>query len=152
MKPEQNPEQTEERKAQLQRYKDAAVKGRRKGSPTNELTKHIKESFQKIGGDAFRINTQGTYSQKLGKYIKSGSDNGVSDLIAVYEGKFIAIEVKSEATKDKIRPDQEKFRNRVTGSKGVYFIARSKKKFNDWLVLELAKPKVEQFSYPEYLM
>lgn len=110
-------------------------RGKKKQSPTNALTSAIQEYIQLIGGDAFRINTTGLYDEKLGMFRNSGSTLGVADLVGIYRGKFIAIEVK--VGKDSLRPMQIKFQARVEKAGGVYFIAKdfdSTKKFIDSIV------------------
>lgn len=97
-------------------------KGKKKKSPTNELTNAIQQYIQLIGGDAFRINTTGIYDENLGMYRTSGSTKGVSDLVAVIKGKFVGVEIKVGS--DKQRPMQLKFQLRVEKAGGIYIIAK----------------------------
>lgn len=48
---------------------------------------------------------------------------GVSDIIGIYDNKFLAIEVKGP--KGKVSPDQQAFINRVKIEGGLAFVARS---------------------------
>ncbi|HYG38501.1 MAG TPA: VRR-NUC domain-containing protein [Cytophagales bacterium] len=97
---------------------------RKPKTATNSLTKQIIEYINNVAhAYAFRVNTGGTYSEALGKHIHSGSTLGVSDIIAVYQGRFFGFEVKQGS--DKLRPKQEKFRDRVTGALGCYYEIRS---------------------------
>ncbi len=67
-----------------------APKRTRNTKPTNALTKAIENYVTLRGGYAMRINVAGFYRQDVG-YIKSGSTVGVSDLIAVVNGRLVAI-------------------------------------------------------------
>lgn len=51
------------------------------------------------------------------------SKKGVSDIIACYKGRFIAIEVKTE--KGRVSDAQQQFLEAVTASGGVAILARS---------------------------
>lgn len=73
--------------------------------------------------DCFRVNSQGQYDAKIGKFRKSGSTDGISDLIVIYKGVSLYVEVK--AGKDKMRATQTVFRQRVEFAGGVYFVAKS---------------------------
>lgn len=72
---------------------------------------------------AGRVNTQGTYNKKLGKYIYSGAKKGMADISAVINGKHISIEVK--VGKDKPRPEQLKVKEQVEQAGGVYIFVSS---------------------------
>jgi len=52
-----------------------------------------------------------------------GSQKGVSDIVGLYEGRFFAIEVKTE--KGKLSEDQAKFLKLVVINGGNGFVARS---------------------------
>ena len=73
--------------------------------------------------DCFRVNSQGQYDAKLGKFRKSGSTDGISDLIVIYKGVSMYVEVK--AGRDKIRKSQADFCDRVQAADGVYFVVKS---------------------------
>ncbi len=75
-----------------------------------------------------RINTQGNYNAKIGKFVRSGSTKGLADINAVVKGKSISIEVK--IGKDKIRESQLKVKREIEAAGGVYLIVRS---FDDFL-------------------
>lgn len=89
----------------------------------NELTKCITAWLNLHGCFAGRVNTMGTYNQKLGKYVKSGSKRGMADITAVVNGRHVSIEVKTG--KDKIRPDQEKCKSEIEQAGGIYITASS---------------------------
>lgn len=145
-----NPEENEERKEQVKRYWAAAKKGKKKSS-TNALTDFIINSFQALPyGDAFRVNTQGTFDPRKKRYIYSNSTKGFSDVQALYKGIAIYIEVKNEATKDRLSENQKKFRYRVNKAGALYFIAKNQDQFFKWFEAELSK--AEPFKMPEYLL
>ena len=89
----------------------------------NGIQKCIISWLELHGHFAARINTQGNYSQKLGKYIHSGSRRGIADITAVIEGKHISIEVKHG--RDKMRPEQVKVKKEIEQAGGVYIVASS---------------------------
>jgi len=79
-------------------------------------------------------NTQGNFNQKTKSYYKNPRLlNGVSDIIGILpDGKLLAIEVKSNETKNKkgdfkntLSEYQEDFLKRVSALNGVAFMARS---------------------------
>jgi penicillin-binding protein-related factor A (putative recombinase) len=49
---------------------------------------------------------------------------GISDLIGVYNGRFVAIEIKTKANKKGATPIQEWFIGQVIKAGGVAFVAR----------------------------
>lgn len=95
---------------------------------TNSLTKSIMAWFKINGHFAARINSQGTYNAKLGKFIKSGSTKGMADINAVVKGKSISVEVKFG--KDKQSDKQKEIQAEIEAAQGVYLIAKD---FGDFL-------------------
>ena len=95
----------------------------------NELTKCVCKWLELNGYFSARINTTGTYSAKLGKWIHSGSKRGMADITAVINGKHISIEIKTG--NDKPRPEQLKVKQEVEAAGGVYIFVRS---FDDFLI------------------
>ena len=89
----------------------------------NGLTRCITAWLELHGHFAGRVNTTGTYSQKLGKYIHSGSKRGMADVTAIVNERHVSIEVKYG--KDRIRPDQLKVKNEVEASGGKFLIVSS---------------------------
>ena len=51
--------------------------------------------------------------------------NGVSDILGIARGRFLAIEVKSE--KGRLRPEQKIFLQNISDNGGIAFVARSLK-------------------------
>ena len=97
---------------------------KKKKSATNTLTKQIIDYINvQPYSYAFRVNTMGTWRQDLEKYVHSGSTLGVSDVIAIYHGRFIGFEIKQGA--DRLNHKQEKFADKVAKSLGNYYEIRS---------------------------
>ena len=92
-------------------------------SNANELTKSIVAFLTMRGHFAARINTQGTYSVALKRFIYSGSTKGMADVNAVVHGRSISIEVKF--SKDSQRKEQKSVQNKITEAGGVYFLAKT---------------------------
>lgn len=99
------------------------VYGKFTDNSANGLTKLICEWFRVNGGFASRRNTMGTYSQRLGRYIKSGSTNGAEDVDGTINGVNVKIEVK--ISKDKQRPAQIAYQKMIEDSGGTYIIVKS---------------------------
>lgn len=108
-------------------YALPVARGSKKKSPANELTSAISQYIESKGGYAFRVNTQGNYSEKQGRFILSGATKGVSDLVACYDGLLIGIEIK--IGRDQQSDVQKRFQERVEGSGGKYIIARTLDQF-----------------------
>ena len=74
---------------------------------------------------AFFINNSVAFDPKLGRFRKRNKwhRRGVSDIIALYLGKFVALEVKS--LKGKPSPEQVMFLRDVTSNGGYSAIVRS---------------------------
>lgn len=111
----------------------------------NELTKAIIDLIKFSGGWATRINVMGTYRQSKepgiigGRYTKSTTEKGTSDIHAVYKGLHLSIEIKINS--DKQSPDQKKVQEKVEAAGGVYYIARNFSDFYTWFTEEIKKPR-----------
>jgi hypothetical protein len=101
---------------------------KRKKTPTNSLTAQIQNYVELRGGYAMRINVGGFYREDLG-YIKSGSTVGVPDIIAVFEGLYVGIEIKTGT--DRQSEEQKANQDRTRQAKGVYMIAQSFEGFKE---------------------
>ncbi|MDR3705336.1 MAG: hypothetical protein P4L28_05455 [Paludibacteraceae bacterium] len=104
------------------------VKSSFRDDKANELTKLIVAYCKVHGYFAARVNSTGTYSAKLGKYIHSGARAGMADVTAVINGKHVSIEIK--AGHDRPRPEQLKVQNEVEAAGGRYLFVHS---FDDFL-------------------
>lgn len=94
----------------------------------NELTKAIVAHIYCNGGFAARINSTGIYKQSEGRFIKSGSRNGMADVNACIKGKHIQIEIKVGS--DKPRAAQLQVQKEVEKAGGIYIFVKT---FDDYL-------------------
>jgi penicillin-binding protein-related factor A (putative recombinase) len=75
---------------------------------------------------AFPVDSVGIFDPVKKIYRKKHSQyhlNGVSDILGLYEGKFLAIEVKSKT--GKLSPEQFSFISEINSRGGLAFMARS---------------------------
>jgi len=136
----------EEQKAQWEKAFGNLPK-KKKSSPANQLTSDIMEYLSEYNCATARINTTGIYDEKLGRYRKSGSTNGVEDINCTYPlsvkgitiGLTIAIEVK--IGKDKMSDDQIKRKQRIELAGGIYIVAKEFEQFKADLENNLTKYK-----------
>jgi hypothetical protein len=120
---------------------------KKKSSPANQLTSDIMDYLLEFNCAVARINTTGIYDEKLGRYRKSGSTNGVEDINCTYPlsvkgttiGLTIAIEVK--IGKDVMSNDQKKRKQRIEIAGGIYIVAKELQQFKDELEMNLIKYK-----------
>ncbi len=73
-----------------------------------------------------KIDNTGIYDAKKGVYRQRMNNfklKGVSDIIGIFDGKFLAIEVKTE--KGKLSEHQVEFLDRVRENGGIAIVARS---------------------------
>jgi len=98
----------------------AVIKTSFRDDTANGLTKMIIAWLKLNGHFGARVNTTGTYSVKLGKYIHSGARKGMAEQ-AIVNGKHVSIEVKTG--RDRMRPEQMKVKSEVEAAGGVYLIA-----------------------------
>ena len=110
----------------------AVIKTSFRDDTANGLTKTIIAWLKLNGHFGARMNTTGTYSAKLGKYIHSGARKGMADIQAIINGKHVSIEVKTG--KDRIRPDQMKVKSEVEAAGGVYIIASTFDNFLEQII------------------
>jgi len=82
--------------------------------------------LSELGIWSWKNPSVGTYSPKQGVFLKSRNKfhkNGVSDIIAVHNGKCIFIEVK--APKGRVSPEQALFIKQANERLALAFVARS---------------------------
>jgi hypothetical protein len=96
----------------------------------NSLTTCIVTYITLQGGFASRINNQGTYNNKLRRYIPGTSRKGLADIMATYEGLSLHIEVKIGRDKQSIY--QLQIEKDVIRSGGLYYLARNFTEFKTW--------------------
>lgn len=109
----------------------ALPRSRHKNSDkTNSITAAVMDYIKFMGGHPSRINTQGQWDEKLGRWRKSNSTDGVADVVACFRGRYVAVEVK--AGKDTVNEKQKLWRQRLTQAGGYYFVARDFASFFNW--------------------
>lgn len=72
------------------------------------------------GFSASKIDVKGTY--RNGQYHTTGATKGVSDVIILADGLFIAVEVK--IGEDSQSDIQKKWQDQIEENKGIYLIAK----------------------------
>ena len=91
-------------------------------SKSNELTQQIIAHIFKQGGFAWRANSVGIFDT-VRRIHRTAPKKGVSDVIGVFRGRFLAIEVK--IGKDRLSDEQEGFLASVIHAGGVSFVAKT---------------------------
>lgn len=61
---------------------------------TNAITNNIIKYLEYKGHFASRIQSQGQYIAKIGRWVKSKVRRGIGDVIACIDGRFVMIEIK----------------------------------------------------------
>jgi len=122
---------------------------------TNGLTKCVYDYValmgyfvERTGNEGRVIDNRQTVTDCIGrtktigsiKRVRSSGTPGTSDLKAIINGQFVAIEIKCQATHDRIRPDQLKYKIKVEQSGGVYYIARDFATFKQWFDITFGGP------------
>ncbi len=103
---------------------------------TNGITTAIINFLTWSGSYGNRINTMGRLvdgnirtesgaSIRVKKWLPSATKKGTADIHGILNGKHISIEIKNAATKDRVRPNQDKERERVTRAGGIYITVTS---------------------------
>lgn len=95
---------------------------------------------ERTGNEGRVIDNRKTFTDVLGRRqtigslqrVYSSSKRGTSDLKAVINGKFVAIEIKCKATGDRQSSHQKEYQKQVEQSGGVYVIAETFSQFFDW--------------------
>lgn len=75
---------------------------------------------------AWKNKSMGTFNAKRGVYLKSThrfSEKGTSDILGIYRGHMLCIEVKS--AKGRLMPHQAEFLERMDRLGAIAFVARS---------------------------
>ena len=100
---------------------------KKKQSPANELTDNVIKYIKLNGGIAYRINNMGVWDSKLGKFRTSGTKKGIPDIIGIYKGCFISIEIKIGS--DRQSDHQKEREEEINKAGGKYWIAKDFDKF-----------------------
>ena len=122
---------------------------RYKDDTANALTRAIIRFLELKGHACWRQSSEGRYrpgesiTDVLGRIREMkgqwlpGQNNGASDVACVIDGRFCAIEVK--VGRDRQRPHQHSYQNRIQESGGLYFIARTFEDFYNWYTQTVEK-------------
>jgi len=87
-----------------------------------EIVNWILDYLKTVHGVYWRNNTQGTFDPTTQSYRPFNGLKGVSDILGIYEGRFIAIEVKTPQNKK--RPShQVEFIDMININGGLAFFA-----------------------------
>ncbi|HEX5150067.1 MAG TPA: hypothetical protein VFW07_01395 [Parafilimonas sp.] len=129
---------------------------------TNSLTRCICAWLKYKEHYANRINSQGQVRlervelangghYKKANWTRGNTNPGTADITAVIYGKHIAIEVKCKRTKDRMRPDQLKEKQRIEAAGGIYHVATDMESFIEWYeqTFEDSRNGFELFEQPE---
>jgi hypothetical protein len=96
---------------------------------TNNITKGIINFLNSEGHVAVRINTMGIWSEKLSRWIRSGSTKGVLDIACTLApfGKHLVVDVKNDG--DTLSKEQEAYMNNVIKAGGFAIAAKDLDEF-----------------------
>ncbi len=89
----------------------------------SDVQRSIRQALGLVPGLACWRNNTGVYFDKRNVPIRYGLCVGSSDLIGLYQGRFLALEVKRPG--GKLSPDQERFLALVTKLGGVAAVVHS---------------------------
>ncbi len=99
-------------------------------SAANELTNQIIDHIYKNGGYAWRASSVGVFDSKRAIF-RASAKKGVSDILACFRGRLIAVEVK--IGKDKLSDEQLGFMNNIIHAGGRAFISSDFEQFQrEW--------------------
>ena len=118
-----------------------------KDKTTNELTKSViawlklnNYHVERTGNEGRIIDQRQTVTNVIGqtktigslKRIYSSGMRGTSDLKAIINGLFVAIEIKNHNTKDRQSNYQKDYQKQVEASGGVYVVVPDFETFYNW--------------------
>jgi penicillin-binding protein-related factor A (putative recombinase) len=98
-------------------------------SAANDLTTQIIDYIYSTGGFAFRASSTGIFDKKLNTF-RTAPKKGVSDVLGIYKGRFIACEVK--IGRDSASPEQIGFLKNIEHYGGLTFMAKDFPSFKEW--------------------
>ncbi len=105
-------------------------------TPANKLTQDVLNSLYNRGAYAWRANSVGLFDKKLGLY-RPAAKKGVSDVLACYKGKLIAVEIK--IGKDRLSPEQDGFQRSIQSARGIALVVKDLEDFERQLGNELGE-------------
>lgn len=129
------------------------LKTKKVPATTNNITTGIINLLLKDGHSASRVNVQASFDQVgvitwpqylvkaiqivraagyvIGRWRKSGARVGVADIVCCMypSGSFLSIEIKNEATNDKMSKEQNEYSEEIRKAGGDYWIVISYAQF-----------------------
>lgn len=88
-----------------------------------DIQREVMMELSRLGATIWRNNT-GVLKDSRGVPVRFGLCVGSSDIIGLYQGRFLAVEVKTP--QGKVTKKQKKFLDLVIKNGGIAFIARGK--------------------------
>jgi hypothetical protein len=118
----------------------AVPKTKFRDTNTNGLTQAILACFKVHDMFATRIDSKGTFNQKLKRFIPSNQKKGLPDVFAQAPGlPPIWIEVKCQATNDRLKPHQEQTIEELRKSGAIVYVAGNFQDFYEWFKSKILK-------------
>lgn len=115
---------------------------------TNTLTSAVIKYLEFNGHYVTRVQSQGQYSAKRGRWIKSKVKRGIGDIIACINGRLVMIEIKTG--KDRQSEWQKTTEKEVKASGGEYWIV---KEIGDLLKYYASlKKQMAEYEAPTYFI
>ena len=97
-------------------------------SDASNLTNQIIDYIYSVGGYAWRASSVGVYDTKTHAY-RTAPKKGVSDVLACWKGKLIAVEIK--IGKDRLSDEQAGFLCNIIHAGGIAFTAKDFDNFKE---------------------
>lgn len=132
------------------------IKAKYTDQTSNGLSKCVIDYIELRGFSAERINSTGrqldgrkSSTDILGnvrtigsvKWIKGSGKVGTSDISATIQGRSVKIEIKCEASGDRLQSQgQREYQKQIEAAGGVYLIVRTFQDFYDWFNGKKARP------------
>lgn len=93
-------------------------------TPETKLLREVMQYLSKTGVFHLRINNQGQYDKRLGRYRPSPyGHNGVADVLVIAQGQPVFVELK--APKGRLSPDQILFKRHCEEHAIEYEVVRT---------------------------
>lgn len=120
--------------AKVKRQEQAA---KTKAETANQITRNVvRAANMQPGCVAYRVNNVGVWDEAKQIHRRGNTEKGLPDIVLIFKGRFVGIEVK--AGRDKLSEDQLKRKFEIERAGGIYFEARSTDSFLKFFI-ELLK-------------
>lgn len=120
-------------------------------TPEKRIETEILNMLTICGIFCFKLDRVGTYDPVLKRFRSNNNPHkikGVSDILGIIAGRFIAIEVKSPA--GRLSDEQRVFLRKVQDEGGIAFVARSAESVAEELLKHFPNlSKLRQFTGPQ---